>query len=59
MSQYCAFWLMAFGISLVSMFEKVRLRNQSNRLLCSINLMTRVETDRLLSIWSACEDATS
>jgi hypothetical protein len=59
MSQYYAFWLMAFGISFVSMIEKVRVRNQSNRLLCSVNLMTREETDRLLSIWKACEDSTS
>jgi hypothetical protein len=59
MSQYCAFWLMAFGIGYCSMYEKVRLRNQSNRLLCSMNLMTREETDRLRSIWSACEDSTS
>ena len=59
MSQYCAFWLMAFGISFVLMFEKVRVRNQSNRRLCSINLMTREETDRLLSIWEACQDSTS
>lgn len=50
---------MAFGIGYCSMYEKVRLRNQSNRLLCSMNLMTREETDRLRSIWSACEDSTS
>jgi len=50
---------MAFGIGFVSMSEKVRLRNQSNRLVCSMNLMTREETDRLRSIWSACEDSAS
>ena len=59
MSQYYAFWLTAFGISFGLMFEKVRIRNQSTRLLRSVNLMTREETDRLLSIWSACEDSTS
>jgi hypothetical protein len=59
MSQYYAFWLTAFGISLGLMFEKVRVRNQSTRLLRSVKLMTREETDRLLSIWSACEDSTS
>ena len=56
MAQYYALWLMVFGISFVLMFDKVHLRNRSNRLLRSMNLMSQEEMDRLLSIWSACEE---
>jgi hypothetical protein len=56
MSQYYALWLMVFGISFVLMFDKVHLRNRSNRLLRAMNLMSQEEMDRLLSIWSACEE---
>jgi hypothetical protein len=56
MSQYYALWLMVFGISFVLMFDKVHLRNRSTRLLRSMNLMSQEEMDRLLSIWSACEE---
>ena len=57
MSQYYTLWLVIFGISFVLMFDKVHLRNRSNRLLRSLDLMTQEELDRLRSIWSACQDA--
>lgn len=56
MSHYSALWLMVFGISFVLMFDKVHIRNRSNRLLSSLNLMSQEELNRLLSIWSACEE---
>jgi len=39
------------------MFDKVHVRHRSNRLLRSLNLMSREELDRLRSIWCACEDS--
>ena len=59
MSPYCALWLVVFGIGFVLMFDKVHVRHRSNRLLRSLNLMSREELDRLRSIWSACEDSKS
>ena len=56
MSQYSALWLVVFGISFVLTFDKVHLRNRSNRLLRSMNLMSQEEMARLLSIWLACEE---
>jgi hypothetical protein len=56
MSQYCALWLVVFGISFVLLFDNVHVRNRSNRLLRSMNLMSHQELNQLLSIWSACED---
>ena len=56
MSQYYALWLVVFGITFVLMFDKVHIRNRTNRLLRSLNLMSREELDQLHSIWSACQD---
>jgi len=56
MSQYFALWSIVFGMGFVLVFDRVHGRNRLNRLLRSINLMSRKEMENLLSLWLACQD---